>query len=224
MIIVTCISISHIKKYVHQGGILVATEDSAMCDDWARARESAGLMKYFGESQQDVTSQSHLDVRRELLCKVLGIATVDTERVFYIPELNGTKTYSHTFRDMDVPMIDNRYWELPTNASEIANTIKRALGKEQLILIPSASHIVAQLAHVKNEKQIILHLLNYNVSNPVKNFTVKVSREIMGDFKSVKTISKGQNILTEIPAGKTQEYIELEVDYLNVYKGIIFEY
>lgn len=216
--------ISYIKKYVHQGGMLVATEDSAMCDDWARARESAGLMKYFGESQQDITSQIRLDVRKELLCKVLGIDPVDAERVFYIPELSGTKTYLHTFRDMDIPMIDNKYWELPMNAYEIANTIKRALGKRQLISIPSASYIVAQLVRVKNDKQIILHLLNYNVSNPVKNLTVKVSLEIMDDVKSVKTISNGQNSVADIPVRKTQEYIEFEVDHLNVYKGIIFEH
>lgn len=158
-----------IKRYVENGGGVVAIGQAGLYDEWRRLRVKPGLQplgvsrrpaKRHQETVED-TSHPGAAVRGEH----------GRGRIVYFPEI-----------DFDGPLpetkpyfgIDNRYWKKPRNWREIAEAVRWATRDEVPVRVGGPSWLVTNLVTQPAQNRMLLHLENYNARSgkPVRGIDI----------------------------------------------------
>ncbi len=149
-----------IRSFVKQGGGLVATEFSSLYNEWRRRREGFGLKDLFNTEQPKEKSISK-QVRNK----------IGYGRVVYIPAIKPSIE-----RPPTAPM-RNRYWKLPLNWEELAESVKWAAGGKLSINVNAPLTVAMELT--EQENKLMVHLVNYDlIRNPsVKNIEISLKIE-----------------------------------------------
>ncbi len=154
-----------IRRFVQEGGGLVATGNSSLLTDWRLVRRKFALADLFGI---DTPEESRGTVRREF----------GRGRVVYIPRI--------------VPAVEppeprmNYYfgfksWRLPVNHAELAEAVRWAARGEFSARVNVPEHVAIELTRQKGTGNLNLHLVNFGFHRPVRK--IEVSVRIPGGYR-----------------------------------------
>lgn len=164
--------ISAIRRFVENGGGLVAIGSSGLYDEWRRARTSPGLE---GLVDAPVTPHAYEEKARrhpeggQELNKQFGKG-----RVCYLPSLvfdGPLPEFGPYFK------VDNRFWKKPANTKQFLDGIAWVRGSEAAVQVEAPAHVIANAAQLapssSRGRLTTVHLVNYNSHHgPADNITM----------------------------------------------------
>jgi hypothetical protein len=165
--------LSLIRRFVEQGGGLVATGPAGLYDEWHRLRVEPGLRGL-------VDGQRVGDGYVERV-KSVGKMAADPTRKEYG---SGRAIYfASILFDGEMPApepyfeINNKYWKLPTNWQEIAEGVRWASRAALPARVKGPQCLVANLVSQSARKRMLLHLVNYDArkTSAIKSIEVACS-------------------------------------------------
>ena len=153
--------LSRIRRFVENGGGLVATGQAGLYDEWRRARVEPGLKglvegqqmpKAYEERVESGAAPSGLPQRKQY----------GQGRVVYIPhvEFDGPLPAPEPYFD-----IRNHFWKRPKNWEEITEAIRWAANDDIPLQIAGPDFLVANLVEQAEKQRRLIHLVNYNAAN-----------------------------------------------------------
>jgi hypothetical protein len=148
-----------IRRYVKEGGGLVATEQTGLYDQWRRVRTTPGLHglvdgQLLGSDYQELVI-SRMSPTGSVVRKHVGQG-----RVAYIPQI-----------EFDGPLpppqpyfaITNIFWKRPKNWKEVVDSVRWAAAGNIPLAVDGPDFLVANCTIQKGSRRVLIHLLNYNV-------------------------------------------------------------
>jgi hypothetical protein len=168
-----------IRRFVQQGGGLVATEHSSLYTEWRLRRREFGL--------QDLLKVNappwHGASEPENLLKTGPIRNVvGPGRVVYLPEVKPAVEKPPT-----APMTSD-YWKLPVNQEELVEAVKWAAGQRMSLEVKAPLTVTAELMEQRQRVELLLHLLNYDAERTPSVVNIDVSLRLP-QGKKVKNVS-----------------------------------
>jgi hypothetical protein len=159
-----------IRRFVEDGGGLVALGQAGLYDQWRRLRVSPGLngmvdsqpaARDYEESVETVTPRAGPAARK----------TFGKGRVVYFSgaEFDGPLPEPEPYFG-----IDNRFWKRPKNAAEIVEGIRWAAKDEIPLEVNGPEFLVANLVELEEPRRRILHLVNYKAGETPRLQAVEV--------------------------------------------------
>ena len=150
-----------IRKFVENGGAVVATGQAGLYDEWRRARVEPGLKglvegqqipKAYEESVEGGLATQGLPQRKHY----------GQGRVVYIPEVvfDGLLPQPAPYFE-----IRNLFWKRPKNWKDITEAIRWAADDDIPLQIAGPDFLVANLVEQVEEQRRLIHLVNYNALN-----------------------------------------------------------
>ncbi len=149
--------LASIRKFVANGGGLVATGQAGLYDQWRRLRVEPGL-KGLIDSQRRARDYEE-EVRHVEITGAPARKEFSQGRVVYLP---GVKF------DGPVPefgkffSVDTRFWKLPKNAEDITESVRWAARDEMPVEVSGPAYLVSNLVEQPEKRRMMLHLVNYN--------------------------------------------------------------
>jgi hypothetical protein len=143
-----------IQRFVADGGGLVATGETSLRNEWRQRRERYGLRDLFGFDLPPGRA-----VRR-----VSGKG-----RVAFLPAIEPSIAPPVAQGAYD---FDNKYWAAPRNASELVEAVRWASGGLS-IEVQAPVSVATELVHLRRKTQMLLHLINFDVSNTASPLSVR---------------------------------------------------
>lgn len=169
-----------IRKYVHEGGGLVATEHSSLYTPWRGRRREFGLKDLWRVDAPPWRGVT----RPEDVLEINPVhRTVGRGRVVYVAEVKPAIEKPPT-----VPMT-NQYWKLPENWKILVDAVRWAVGGRLTLEVEAPLTVTAELLKQGDSGRLLLHLINYDLERTpeVKNIQVRIQRP--GKTKEVLVLS-----------------------------------
>ena len=147
-----------IRRFVENGGGLVAMGHSGLYDEWRRLRDTRGLQ---GLVDQQPTAQAYEETVEggPLQGGPASRKEVGQGRVVYFPsvEFDGPLPQPEPYF-----AISNRFWKRPRNWSEIAAGVRWAAQDGIPLDVSGPEFLVANLVEQPDRQRRLLHLVNYS--------------------------------------------------------------
>jgi len=169
-----------IRRFVNQGGGLVATEHSSLYTEWRQRRRDFGLKDLLKVGAPPWHGANEPE---ELLKTGPMRNLIGRGRVVYVPEVKPA-----TEKPPTAPMT-SQYWQLPVNWEELAAAVRWAAGDDLSLEVKAPLTVAAELMEQRKSNKLLVHLLNYDVQR----------------FPIVSNIE----IILKIPDGRKVEEISL---------------
>jgi hypothetical protein len=149
--------LTRIRRFVEQGGGLVAIGQAGLYDEWRRLRPEPGLN---GLVDGQAHARDHEEEVQETTAagrsqrKTFGIG-----RVAYLPavEFDGPLPEAEPYFN-----ISNRFWKRPRNWEELVAAIRWAADAELPFDVSGPDFLVANLVEQDTRQRRLLHLVNYD--------------------------------------------------------------
>lgn len=158
-----------IRRYVAQGGGLVATGLTGLYDEWRRLRVRPGLAGLIDsqprardyEERVDRVASTGPSARKEF----------EKGRVAYFPRVEPDPPQPQLGAYFEVTQ---DLWRKPANWQEIADAVRWASRDTLPVRVIGPPHLVANLTAQPEQRRTILHLVNYRAraKEPVKDAVV----------------------------------------------------
>jgi len=201
-----------IRRYVANGGGLVATEHTSMRNEWHNHRDKFGLADLFGIETPPAGNQPNVPVHRQS----------GSGRVVYIPRIEAAvapppATMTYRVRHM--------YWKLPKNHSDLINAVRWAAGADLTADVQAPDWVTIEFVQDQAKHCLFLHLLNFKFTEPLAGIPVKISvpaafrlRQAIIDTpdgappRTVAVTMQGQTALFRIPELKMYNLVKLQME------------
>ena len=176
--------LASIRRFVLNGGGLVAIGQAGLYDEWRRVRVKAGLEGLIdgqprarGYEESVVrTERSGQPVRKE----------AGKGRTVYLPSLQ----FDGPLPEMESYFpIDNRFWKRPKNWQDLASAIDWTTRGNIAVRIGGPEYLVANVVSQPDQRRMMLHLLNYNARKAALSTPVEVTCQVPAPAKEVRLIS-----------------------------------
>jgi len=141
-----------IRRFVQQGGGLIATEHSSLYTEWRQRRRDFGLGDFLRVQAPPWHDGSEPD---ELLKTEPVRNSIGGGRVVYLAEVKPAIE-----KPAGVPMT-SEYWKLPVNWEELVSSVKWAAGGKLSLEVRAPLTLVAELTQQRGGHELLLHLINY---------------------------------------------------------------
>lgn len=150
-----------IREYAAAGGGVVATEQTALCDEWHRMRVEPGLNDVVdgptpgSHHTREAESASANEPRRK---------RHGSGRTVYLPSLEFDGA-----RPPDEPYftLGPEFWKRPRNWSDLVDSIAWAAGGELSVSVTAPDFVAMNLLEQDEKRRRIVHLVNYSIEkNP----------------------------------------------------------
>jgi hypothetical protein len=141
-----------IRRFVKQGGGLVATEHSSLYTEWRQRRRDFGLRDLLRVEAPPWHDGSEPD---ELLKTKPVRNSAGGGRVVYLAEVKPA------IEKPPGASMTSEYWKLPVNWEELVSAVKWAAGDKLSLEVSAPLTLVAELIQQKGRRELLLHLLNY---------------------------------------------------------------
>jgi len=168
-----------IRKFVHQGGGLVLTENSSLYTEWRQQRRDFGLADLMNVR---VPGRREARTPDALLQIAPARNQVGRARVAYIPEIKPTTEKPPAVR------MTSEYWKLPVNWQELIDAVKWAAGDQLSVEMNAPPTVVAELTEEKKKNEVLVHLLNYNVAKAPSVRNIEVSLRLPETKRASKVV------------------------------------
>jgi hypothetical protein len=168
-----------IRKFVQQGGGLVATEHSSLYTEWRLRRRDFGLQDLWRVNAPPWRGPGE----PEELSKIGPVRNLfGRGRVVYFPEVKPAVEKPPT-----APMT-SVYWKLPVNEEELIEAVRWAAGQPLSLEVKAPPTVTAELMERQAKAELLLHLLNYNSARTPSVADIDVSLQLP-QGKKVRNIS-----------------------------------
>ncbi|MFC1562611.1 alpha-amylase family protein [candidate division KSB1 bacterium] len=195
-----------IRKFVEEGGGLVATEYSSLYNEWRRRRPSFGLKDLFKveQPQSNIASES---IKNEF----------GDGRVVYIPNIKPSIE-----RPATAPM-RNRYWKLPINWVEMVESVKWAASNELSIEVNAPLTVAMELT--KKRDNLMVHLVNYDmIRNPfVRDIEISLKIEDGKEVGKITLLSPDDGSSKSLDFSKVNGRVVFTIPLLETYRLAVLE-
>jgi hypothetical protein len=215
-----------IKKFVEIGGSLLVTENTSFYDERYRPREIFGFYEIFrNKDLKEILSikpPHNVPMVKEEKVKNIIKVQYGRGKAVYIPKVIPSVEFDVP-RDPYFPFkqVYPKYIMPPKNCEEIFNSLKWLLNDNLLIKIKQNAITIAELTRQKDTKEIILHLVNFDIKKRSNNIEVELNiknhlvKEIYNfSFehrpRKIKFKKKGDKIIFKVRKFKTYELIVLK--------------
>lgn len=145
-----------LKKFVKNGGGLVATGAIGCYDHWRRRRLAEGFPQLFTCGQE-------------------GRGQYGQGRFVYLPAIIPAKPYAAPAGG--VAAISNEYWLLPKNAEQLAQAVKWTADNRIMAHVKAPLTTVLALYDDEESNRVILHLVNYDTRRRVPAIRVEIEAD-----------------------------------------------
>jgi len=144
-----------VRKFVSNGGSLVATEYTSLFTNWRERRRDFGLKDLFHASAPPWQgARAHEQFPRTGPVR----SQAGRGRVAYIPEIQPA---------IEKPLgarMTSQYWKPPVNWKEITDSVRWAAGGSFSLELNAPSTVIAEPMEQRGAKKLLVHLVNYNVA------------------------------------------------------------
>ncbi|HEV2492485.1 MAG TPA: beta-galactosidase trimerization domain-containing protein [Terriglobia bacterium] len=159
-----------IRRFVENGGGLVATGPAGLYDEWRRLRVEPGLR---GLADSPAPAEAYEESPRELAIAAQPPVRKQSGRgrVVYIPrvEFDGPLPETEPYF-----VISNRFWKLPKNWQEIVDSVRWAASDEISLKVSGPDYLVANLVEQSDKRRRVVHLVNYDARNAPSIHSIEV--------------------------------------------------
>jgi glycosyl hydrolase family 42 (putative beta-galactosidase) len=149
--------LAQVRRFVENGGGLIATGQAGMYDEWRRVRVKPGLEGLIDVRAEAVGYQESVEQT-----EISGAGTrkeVAKGRVVYFPAVQ----YDGPVPEhADYFEIGSRFWKLPKNWMEITESVRWAARNEIPATITGPLYLVANVVDQPEKRRRMIHLVNYN--------------------------------------------------------------
>ena len=170
--------LDQIRSFVREGGGLVATEGTSLYNEWRQRRRDFGL-----EDLLKVSAPPWHDAHTpEDLSKIAPVQSqAGRGRVVYLPEIKPSIAKPPAAR------MTSEYWKLPVNSRQLIDAVRWAAGGQLSLETNAPESVAAELMEGRKGKELLVHLLNYNVAKTpwVKGIEVSL---LLPQTKSSSTV------------------------------------
>jgi sugar phosphate isomerase/epimerase len=206
------VQIAALRRFVEQGGGLVATGAAGLFDEWRRARPRPGLAGLVeGQAAAERGARGRRDGVAETLRKEVGKG-----RTAYLREI----TFDGPLPAMEPHFtISNRFWKLPANARDLVTAIRWTMRDEMPVEIGGPPFLVANVTVQPEKRRTMVHLVNYNPKEgPLRQISLrfrqaaKSARMLTPDSESAQSLAvrtSGGSAEVTIPQMRVYSVIEL---------------
>jgi hypothetical protein len=153
--------VADIRKFVENGGGLVATERSSFLTDWRLIRWKFGLAEVLGIDVPPTPDQPNEVIRREF----------GKGRAAYVPRLEFSTNPPPPQMNY---YVSSDYWTLPKNYQDLVDAVTWAARDELSVTVDAPKSVTLELAEQRSTRTRLLHLVNYNFTQPVRNLAVSL--------------------------------------------------
>jgi len=158
-----------IKKFVNQGGGLVATEHTSLYTEWRQRRRDFGLQDLFKVE----APPWHGARGPEELLKVSPVPNQTGHgRVVYVAAIKPSVEKPPAVRML------SQYWKLPENWNELVESVKEAAAGRLSTEVIAPLNVVVEVTAQREADKLLVHLLNYDVARTPLVSNIRVSLEI----------------------------------------------
>lgn len=189
--------IAKVRRFVENGGGLIATGQAGLYDEWRRLRVEPGL-KGLADGQQPASSYEER-VRAVKISSGLPVRKlVRKGRVVYFPGI----PFDGPLPNMEPYFtIDNKFWKRPANSEELIDEIRWAANAAMPIDISGPEFLVANVAWQADQHRAMVHLVNYNAkSTPsISGIDIVCRPPEGGTAKSVKLYGLEYSAAVDLP-------------------------
>jgi hypothetical protein len=158
--------LDQVRRFVREGGGLVATEGTSLYTEWRQRRDDFGLKDLLKVSAPPWRGARF----PEDLLKIAPVKSpIGHGRIVYIPEIKPS---------IDKPpgaRMTSEYWKLPVNSRELIDAVKWAAGGQLSIETNAPETVVTELMEGGKGKEMLVHLLNYGVARSPLVKSIEVS-------------------------------------------------
>jgi len=202
-----------IRKFVNQGGGLIATEHTSLYTEWRQRKRDFGLNDLFNVTAPEWHGT---DSPEDILNIPVQKREIGKGRIVYIPEL------IPSIPKPPAAAMSSRFWKLPVNSNELIESVKWASGNSLSINIEAPLTVTMELNLKEDKSALILHLLNFDSRNPsVKNIKVDVQVPEGEKVTKITVLTPdGRDNLTA-KFSTNGNYIEFIVPQLSVYNLVV---
>jgi len=187
-----------IRKYVQQGGGLVATEQTSLYTPWRLRRRDFGLKDLFGVEAPAYEGRHAAEEDLEIppVQRQIGLG-----RVSYVAAVKAAIKKPAGAR------MTSQYWKLPLNWQEMVEQVRWAVGGKFTLEVeaPETLAVAAEQQEQAEQNRRVVHLVNYAAPQGKMVSNVKVDVELP-DGKSVRQVT----LLT--PDGEGRKTVPSHVD------------
>jgi len=205
-----------IRSFVRQGGGLVATEHSSLYTEWRLRMPEFGL--------QDLLKVNappwHGTREPEDLLKTGPVQNVvGRGRVLYLPEVKPAIDKPPT-----APMT-SEYWKLPLNQEDLIAAVRWAAGRRLSLEVKAPATVTAELLERKQQGELLLHLLNYDVVRTPSVADIEVSVQVPQGkkVKNVSLLSPDETSVGSLPVTASDGRANFTVPHLQTYDLVVIQ-
>jgi hypothetical protein len=196
--------LGYIRKFVDNGGGLVATGNASLLTDWRTQRNAFGLAELFGIHQPPAKSAPNEIIKRQF----------GKGRTVYLPRIEAiappaAPTMNHYVR--------NILWSLPKNYGDLVSAVHWAMNEEFSATVNAPLWVTAQLSEQDSSHTRLLHLVNFKVEQPVMGIDVRVRIPQGLQVREASLNVPGQKGSIPLKSSSHQGFVSLKVPRLNVY-------
>jgi len=203
--------IRRIREFVFNGGGLVATDATSLYDEWRRRRRCFGLADLFGFEKIE-------DAHKNMNFYGKG-------RVVYIPRIEPAEQIPLKKDEEQRKYIDisPNKWKLPKNWYELVEAVEWASKGRIPLKIYAPLSVVAEF--YRRNKELILHLVNFDVNNTIKNILVELKNPAKRRLKRISVLSPDYEGEEEIKNYfEDKDKILFKIPKLVIYTIVIVEF
>jgi hypothetical protein len=196
-----------IRAFVQNGGGLVSTDNTSLYNEWTRLRPEPGLADVFQMKAAEFTGSSQQEKR----------INYGKGKAVYIPEI-----VPSTQLPEKRSSFTSLYWKLPKNWEQLSNAVTWACGKELSVHVDAPLSVVMNVVQQPGSGKIVIHLVNFDIKNPVKNISVSMTRDLKAKIKNITL--KSPDISKEMPLTfNEKERVTFIVPELKIYDMVVIE-
>jgi len=203
-----------IRRFVNQGGGLVATEHSSLYTEWRQRRRDFGLKDLL---KVDAPPWHGANEPEELLKTGPVRNLIGRGRVVYVPEVKPA-----TEKPPTAPMT-SQYWKLPVNWEELATAVRWAAGDNVSLEVKAPLTVTAELMEQKKSNKLLVHLLNYDVQRfpIVSNIEIILKIPDGGKVEEISLLSPDEEKAQPATYAARNKRIVVNVPHLKTYSLIV---
>lgn len=203
--------LAHIRKFVENGGGLVATGNSSLLTEWRTRREKFGLADLFGFDLPPSGKESASPVRRQF----------GKGRVAYITKINAALPAPPPQMNY---YVRNTLWKLPKNYDELIASVRWAANDQFSATVDAPLWVTSEMAEQPSSGTRLLHLVNFKVDEPLANIPVHVRIPTGFRLRAAQLLEPEQNDATTLDAHTQDGIASLTIPNLKVYGLVLLHF
>jgi len=196
-------AIAKVQRYVEDGGGLLVTDRTGLCNEIGRQRRRPGLADLLDTGGSTATQVERGKGRAAYLPKIEPCHPLPERRAFWLT--------------------DNRYWHLPENAEEALEATMWCIGTRLVVELEAGPNVAVEIAAQRSLRGLILHAVNYDLGEALASVPVSLRIPEGAEPKAVRAIDPEGGSDEQIPFNRDGDRVSFALPHLHIYSIALVE-